>query len=204
MADADITLLLDQCRDDRSGGAAFQQLMTALYDELKRLARAQLRKGRPGDLGTTGLVHEAYLKLVGSKALDAENRAHLFSTMARVMRQIIVDYARQQGAKKRGGNQHHTMFEDERAPHGMGMFAGSGSWNPESILAIDEALGRISARDPRVVKVVECRFFAGLTGDETAEALELSPRTVQRDWLKGRSWLREYLGGEAAVPNEAG
>lgn len=185
---ADLAQLLEDV--ERGDGSAVGRLIPLIYDDLKRLARRQRRFVRAdvGDtLNTTGLVHEAFLKLADQSAVRWESRVHFFNLAARAMRQIIVDAARQRRAVKRGGGvQPETLgVENERA----------GTVEPqiETALAVDAALGRLADIDERLVRLVECRFFAGLTDDETALALGLSRRTVQRDWARARAWLLDDL-----------
>jgi RNA polymerase sigma factor (TIGR02999 family) len=196
----DITSLLVECRDGARRGEAFDRLVALVYDDLKRLARGQLRRWRPGaTLDTTALAHEAYLKLAGRADLALADRQHLFRSLAQVMRRLVVDHARERRAQKRGGGfDFEPLPEEEALPPDAAM-----SWNPERVLGVDAALRALAAADPRAVEVVECRWFAGLTEDETATALGLSRRTVQREWLKARAWLRGRLEGpraEAGLP----
>lgn len=181
----DITRVLQAWR--RGEEEAFKQLMALAYEELRRIAHRQLRCGKPPlTLDTTGLVHEAYVKLVGSPAMDCRDRAHFFAISARAMRQIIVDYARKRNALKRGRFSPHVPLERARLPADR---------QAALIVALDEALGALAAFDERLVRVVECRFFAGYTDEETASALHISPRTVQRDWKRARAWLKEEMDG---------
>jgi RNA polymerase sigma factor (TIGR02999 family) len=165
---------------------AFKQLMSLAYGELRRIAHRQLRRGKPPlTLDTTGLVHEAYVKLVGGPAMKCQDRGHFFAVSARAMRQIIVDYARKRSALKRGRYTPHVPIDETRLPADR---------QAALIMAVDEALGALGALDERLVRVVECRFFAGYTDEETARALDVSTRTVQRDWKRARAWLKEDMG----------
>lgn len=181
----DITRLLHQVRDGDSG--AFDRLMPLVYDELQEIAHRQLRKERPGHtLDTSALTHEVYLKLVDEE-VDWENRAHFFVLAARAMRQILIDYARKRNAQKRGGDWTRTSLSTKhlRVDVQMG-----------EVLALDEVLDRLEARDERASQVVELRFFGGMTEEEVAEVLDISTRTVQRDWRKARAWLYKELDSE--------
>jgi RNA polymerase sigma factor (TIGR02999 family) len=166
-------------------GEAFKLLVTLAYDELRRIARRQLRRARPGEtLDTTGLVHEAYLKLAGQEGAPWQGRAHFYAICARAMRQILVDYARRRCADKRGEGQPHVSLEEcEVAVLDQA----------ETLMLVDRALEQLAEVNERLVHVVECRFFAGLTEEETAAALGISERTVRRDWLLARSWLQDQL-----------
>lgn len=182
---ADVTELLLAYRDgDRE---AFGEMLPLIYQDLRRIARRQLGRSQPGQtLDTTSLVHESYLKMVDQKRVDWQDRAHFLAVAARAMRQVIISYARRRGAAKRGaGSIRETLDEGRIAVADQA----------EQLLALDQALEKLSERDERLVRVVECRFFAGLREEETAEALGISLRTVQRDWMRARAWLRESLGG---------
>lgn len=173
----------------RQGDAdALSRAFEAAYDELRRVARRQLRRLRPGQtLTTTSLVHEAFVKLVRSP-IDTVDRAHFFALAARAMRQILVDYARQRRSLKRGGDHAPLALEDGAAAIES---------TAEEMLAIDRALTRLESLDERLVRVVECRFFGGMTEEEAADALGITARTVRRDWQKARAFLyRELQGGE--------
>jgi RNA polymerase sigma factor (TIGR02999 family) len=183
----EITDLLAALRHgDRS---AMDRLLPLVYDELRRRAHDQLgRGGRSGTLSTTGLVHEAYLKLVDSPRQDWEDRNHFFGVAVKAMRSVVVDYARRRGAQKRGGDARRVELED-----GLLRVEQDAS----AILAIHEALERLAAVDARLSDLVELRFFGGLSVDETAQVLGVSDRTVKRDWVKARTLLFGLL-------NEAG
>jgi RNA polymerase sigma factor (TIGR02999 family) len=171
---------------DRDEGAA-DQLFPLLYDEVRRLARRQLRAvGRPGaTLNTTALVNEAYLKLVDQTAVSSHARAHFFALVARAMRQIIIDYARRARASKRGGEARRATLQESQIAVEDGA---------DALLALDEAVERLGELEPRLVRIVECRFFGGMTEEETAASLGIGLRTVQRDWLRARGWLKADLG----------
>jgi RNA polymerase sigma factor (TIGR02999 family) len=173
-----ITDLLIQLR---SGSAEpIDRLYSLVYEELARIAHRQLRNERPDHtLGTTGLVHETYLRLVDHTRIEWQDRAHFFAVAARAMRRILVDYARQHRALRRGGGLRRVPLTEEAAIAERG----------EHLLALDEALGRLASLSQRLSQVVECRYFGGLTEEETAEALGVTARTVQRDWAKARGWL---------------
>ena len=167
-----------------SGGnrAALDALLPIIYDELHQLAQAQLRgRGRPGEtLNTTGLVHEAYFRLVDHHAVDWQDRTHFFAVAARAMRQVIVTYARKRSAQKRGGGVPNLSLDDVAV----------GDEQPAAhVIALDEALARLAELDARQAQVVECRFFAGFTVEETAQALSISESTVKRDWKTAKLWL---------------
>lgn len=186
MADpGDVTRLLDAYRGgDRE---AFDRLVPLLYDDLRRIARAHLRGGRGGrTLETTGLVHEAWLRLADHTRAAWQDRSHFLAVCAVAMRQIVISDARRRQAAKRGGGERQVTLDEGKV---------SGGDDAEQLLALDRALDRLADRDGRLARVVECRFFAGLTEQETAEALGASLRTVQRDWTRARAWLREELGG---------
>jgi len=166
------------------GGEVMERLFPLVYDNLRRIAHRALQAERTNHtLGTTGLVHEAYLKLVDQTRIQYHDRAHFFAIAARAMRQILVDYARHHRARKRGGGRALNLDAgevplDQRA---------------EILLALDEALDRLANLDPRLGQVVECRFFGGLSEEETAEVVGVTTRTVRRDWTKAKGWLREQL-----------
>lgn len=182
--DLDITELLLAHGGGRTG--AFDRLVPLVYEDLRRVARAQLRRHRPGDsLNTTGLVHEAYLRLVDQSRTSYRDRGHFFAVCAVAMRQILVDYARRRARLKRGGDQVHVPIDDAADP---------AAHEAAQLLDLDAALQKLAAHDERLARVVECRFFAGLNEEETSEALGISVRTTQREWFKARAWLRAELG----------
>jgi len=162
-------------------------LFHALYDELRLLAQRQLRRGAAdGALQTTALVHEAYLKLCDASRLEVEDRAHFFALAARVMRQILVDHFRRGQSAKRGGGWIRLSLEDRDIPvENRG----------EVLLDLDRALSRLAAVDERLARVVEYRFFGGMTETEIARVLGVTDRTVRNDWVKAKAWLSEALGG---------
>jgi RNA polymerase sigma factor (TIGR02999 family) len=184
-----VTELLQAFRDgDRE---AFDRIVPLLYDDLRRLARGQLRRGRPGaTLNTTGLVHELYLKMMGQHGLNATDRGHFLAISARAMRQVVADAARRRTAAKRGGVEAPVTFDE-----GLGVASEDARW----LADLDDALKRLSRHNLRLAQVVECRFFGGLSEEETAEALAVSLRTVQRDWMRARAWLKEDLGSAPEV-----
>jgi len=167
-------------RSDGADDPEVDRLFARVYDELKEVAH-HIRGARVGDtLRTTALVHEAYLKLASSGALAVKSREHFFAVAARAMRQILVDAARRQIAKKRGGAVQYVSLDESAYAEPV---------RPEQLLALDEALTRLEASDPRRAQVVEQRIFAGLTTDETAKLLRVSRPTVDRDWRAARAWL---------------
>jgi RNA polymerase sigma factor (TIGR02999 family) len=170
---------------------AFDHIVPLVYDDLRAVARRQLRRGRPGGtLNTTGLVHEVYLKMADQRRLDARDRGHFLAISACAMRQVIADYARRRTAAKRGGDSDPLPLED--APPIADREA---RW----LTDVDRALTRLAERNERLARVVECRFFAGYSEQETAEALGSSLRTVQRDWMRARAWLKEELGADSSA-----
>lgn len=157
------------------------QLFDVVYDELRRVARAQLAREAPGHtLSTTALVHEAYLRLAGVTQLQWRDRNHFLSMAARAMRRVLVDYARQRRAARRGGGARAVTLDDA---------VQAAEQQADTLLELDEALGRLDRLNPRLAQVVELRFFGGLTEDETADVLAVAARTVRRDWVKARGWL---------------
>ena len=168
-----------------SDGAATDVLMPIVYAQLKRIAQSYLRSERPGHtLQATALVNEAYLRLAKERVAGWENRAHFLSVAATQMRRILVDYARRRGRKKRGWDDRITL-DEERAP---------ARDRSVSLVALDEALEELAARDVRQSRLVELRYFAGLTIEEAAEVLDISPATVKRDWDVARAFLRSAMG----------
>ena len=177
------TDVLAELRSER--GESLDRLLPLVYQELRAMAHRQLAaRGRGGTLQTTALVHEAYLKLVDQSRADWRDRAHFLAVASIAMRNVLVDRARARLALKRGGEfQRITFAEQEIAVDEQ----------PEALVQLDEALHRLGEVEPRLVRVVECRFFGGLTEEEIAEALDLTVRTVQRDWVKARMMLRNAL-----------
>jgi RNA polymerase sigma factor (TIGR02999 family) len=174
--------LLEARAGDRE---TMDRLFRSVYDELRRIAHHALRSERSEHtLGTTGLVHEAYFKLVDQSRVEWRDRAHFFGAASRAMRQILVDYARRRGAVKRGGRVQVLALEEGLVP---------AEERADAIIAMDEALTRLAAHDAGLAQVVECRFFAGLTEEETAEATGGSLRTVQRQWRRAKAWLYQEL-----------
>lgn len=176
----------------RDGRDVFDDLLPLVYDELRQMARRHLARERHRrTLNTTGLVHEAYLKLVDEEQAPVRSRAYFFAAAARAMRQVLVDAARRRNRLKRGGGEAPLDLDDFQVA--VDDFAAE-------LGDLDEALTRLAALFPRQARVVECRFFGGLSVEETAEALDLAPRTVKRDWSLARAWLfRELRGGGAAM-----
>jgi RNA polymerase sigma factor (TIGR02999 family) len=174
-----VSRLLDELREGRAG--AIDRLMPLVYGELRDVAHRELMRRRPGDtLDTSALVHETYVKVVGSKRTAWNDRGHFLAVCATAMRHIIVDYALKQRSLKRGGGQQRVTLDDSRlAPEEQA----------REILALHEALDRLALLNERLARVVECRFFGGLSVPETAEALMCSPRTVDREWQKAKAWL---------------
>jgi len=167
---------------------ALNDLLPLVYDELRRMAHRRMQKERAGHtFSTTALVHEAYLELVDLDNIDWQDRTHFFAIAARVMRNVLVDYAVKRTAQKRGGDRDRVPLCEEDAPVEVDL---------ADVLAVHQALQRLGEMDERQARVVECRFFGGLTIDETAEALDVSPATVGRDWRVARAWLNRELTTE--------
>ncbi len=179
----DITLLLSRLKDgDRE---AQSQLIPLVYAELHRLAAAYMRNERPGHtLQATALVHEAYLRLTGASLIDWQSRAHFFAIAAQTMRRILVDHARSASARKRPAKRNRVTLESAV------LYSDDQS---EELLALDEAMEKLQRLDERQSRIVELRFFAGLSIEETAEVLSISQRTVKRDWTMARAWLHAEL-----------
>lgn len=178
---------VSQLLADWAGGdpSAREQLVPVVYGELRRLAHHYMRGERAGHtLQTTALVNEVYVRLAGIDALQWRDRTHFFAMAATLMRRVLVDYARQRGRDKRGGGVSVTSLNEN-------VVAATSSVD---IVALDEALDRLAAIDPQQCRVVELRFFVGLSVEETAEALSISPATVKRDWATAKLWLYRELG----------
>ena len=191
-AGPDITLLLRQWQDGNRD--AFDRLVPLVYEELRGLASRQLAgEWRHDRLQTTTVVHEAYLRLFRQQQVDWQNRGQFFAIAAQMMRRILVDHARQQRREKRGGGSIALEIDETMpAPHGP--------INAVDALDLDRALQRLEQLDPSQGRIVELRYFAGLTVDETAAALDISPATVKREWALAKSWLYlELTGGAAAA-----
>jgi RNA polymerase sigma factor (TIGR02999 family) len=181
--ETDITGLLVALREgDRT---ALDRLVPLVYQQLHTAAHRQLMRARPGEtLGTTALVNEAYLKLSDAGSVSFQDRAHFFAVAATAMRQIIVDHARRTAAQKRGG---------DRVAVSLDRAGAAAPLRPEEFLALDEALTELAALAPRPAQVVELRYFGGMSVEDTAEVLGISPRTVKREWQKARAWLYQAL-----------
>jgi RNA polymerase sigma factor (TIGR02999 family) len=163
------------------------KLMPLVYDELRRLAHLYMRREKPGHtLQTSALVHEAYVRLVDQNNIQWESRSHFFGIAARLMRQILVDQARRRNAKRGGGAIRVSLNEATTVPQEQSA----------SVMALDEALKNLEKTDPRKSRIVELRFFGGMSIEETAEALNVSPGTVMRDWTFTRAWLQKEMSGE--------
>jgi len=171
--------VLAELRGDTPG--ASEELLELVYGELRRLAAAQMRR-QPRDhtLEPTALVHEAYLKLMGNEEVPWSDRGHFLTAAARAMRSILVDFARRRSALKRGGGRRPVTLDDN---------AHAGRHASEELIAVHEALDRLAAVDPQGGRVVELRFFGGLTAEETAQVMGIAPSTVYRAWEHARSWL---------------
>jgi RNA polymerase sigma-70 factor, ECF subfamily len=164
--------------------SALERLVPLVYADLRRRARRYMARERRGhSLETNDLIHEAYLRLVTSKPVDWQSRTHFFALSARLMRQILVDHARSRGYHKRGGGLRQVTFDEA-------LVCGELDWD---LVELDEALQALSAADARKGRVVEMRFFGGLSAEETAEVLEVSPQTVQRDWRLSKVWLLQRM-----------
>jgi len=181
----DVTRLLDECA--AGDAAAFERLIELVYEDLRRIAHRRLQSERSGHtLDTTALVHEAYLKLVPQSATSWGDRAHFFAVASRVIRHVLIDYARRRTAEKRSGGIRIPLRED------------TAGVDPRDVdlLALERALARLASRDARMEQIVECRFFGGMTVEETAEALGISTSTVDRDWARARTYLFRDLADE--------
>lgn len=180
--DAVTQLLIAWSNGDQS---ARDQLMTLVYEELHRLAHRHIRKERPGHtLQTSALVNEAFVRLVDVKKVQWESRAHFFAIAAQMMRRILVDYARSRRYVKRGGDAHQVTLNE-------GLIVAD--QKSADVVALDEALNELANIDQRKRKVVELRFFGGLSIEETAEVLAVSPGTVMRDWTLAKAWLKRAM-----------
>lgn len=195
MSDPDVTALLEEMA--RGDATAMDRVFPAVYQELRRMAHRQLYRERAGHtLNTTALVHEAYLKLVKHPpAVEGRNRLHFFAVAARAMRQILVNHAKARGRVKRGGGAPHISLDEAVIM-------------PEArareLIALDEALSRLEALDERQSRLVECRYFGGLTIEETADVMGVSVATVKRDWIAARSWLYREVSQSLSSDEEDG
>jgi RNA polymerase sigma factor (TIGR02999 family) len=181
-----VTVLLEQWSHGDRG--ALDQLLPIIYDELRRLAASYLRDKPDGTLQPTALVHEVYLQLAEQRRIEFHNRSHFFGAAAQIIRRILVDRAREKGAAQRGGDATRVALEDALTmslPRDL------------DVVALDLALSDLATFDARKARVVELRYFAGLSIPETAEALGVSPMTIKREWAIARAWLYEKLNGAA-------
>jgi len=186
--ESDVTALLLELRDGNR--EALDRIFPVIYAELHRIARGQLSRERDGHtLNATALVHEAYFKLVDVTRVEWRDRAHFLSMAARAMRRILIDYARQHGRQKRGGDLHRVTLDESLI---------AVDHQADTLLALDLALDELGQLNERLVRLVECRFFAGLTEEDTAAVLGVNVRTVRRDWVKARGWLERALSTSSA------
>lgn len=185
MVTQDFERLLDACRRGEAGASG--RLVALVYADLRRLAHAQMgHSPRERTLNTTALVHECYLRIVDPAAASIESRQHFFNLASRVMRQVLCDYARERLAQKRGGGEvHDSLSALDRELH----------TEATELIELDDLLRRLEAAEPRWARVFECRYFAGLSDQETADALGIGLRTAQREWQQARQYLAEQLGG---------
>ncbi|MEP6955934.1 MAG: sigma-70 family RNA polymerase sigma factor [Chthoniobacterales bacterium] len=178
-------LLIDWSKGNREAAAG---LMPLVYDELRRLARGYLQRERSDHtLQATGLVHEAYLRLVDQTTTTWQSRAHFFGVAAQLMRRILVDHARRHRTGKRGGALEKVVFDEALAPSVS---------RDLDLIALDDALQDLAALNPQHSQIVELRYFGGMTIEEVAEVLDVSPRTVQREWRMARAWLRRQISSQ--------
>jgi RNA polymerase sigma factor (TIGR02999 family) len=181
----DVTALLESWSNGDPD--ALQRLMPLVYDELHRLARNYLRRERPDHtLQSTALVHEAYMRMVNQKTVHWQNRAHFFGVAAQSIRHILVDHARSYQTAKRGSGGHKLSLDEAIAITEA---------RDIDLIALDDALNGLSAVDPQQGRIVELRFFGGLSIEETADVLKISPATVKRDWVMAKAWLYRNLSG---------
>lgn len=184
-------LLIDWSKGNRDAAA---DLMPLVYDELRGLARSYLQRERSDHtLQATSLVHEAYLRLIDHKTTTWQNRAHFFGVAAQLMRRVLVDYARRQRTGKRGGQCTKIEFNEALAPS---------TARSVDVIALDDALRDLAELNPQHSQIVELRFFGGMTAEEVAEVLDVSPRTVQREWRMARAWLHRQIS--ASEPGDSG
>jgi RNA polymerase sigma factor (TIGR02999 family) len=187
----DISRLLEGWNDGDE--AALSALIDVVYEDLRDIAHRHLREERTGHtLNTTALVHEAYLHLADRTAPEWRGRPQFFALISKVMRHVLIDYARLRNAEKRGGGSIHVPLGEDVAAEEAGFV---------ELLAMDEALTQLAERDERLARVVECRFFGGLNDVEIAETLGISERTVSRDWKRARAYLFQMLAEEANAPD---
>lgn len=181
----DVTRLLTDCAEGDS--RAFERLIPLVYDDLRRIAHRRLSAEQSGHtLSTTAVVHEAYLQLVNQATATWRDRAHFFAVASRVIRHVLIDYARARKAAKRGGDAIRIPLRDDIDGRETDMI---------ELLALDEALGNLARHDPRLERIVEYRFFGGMTMSDAAEALGVSQRTAERDWRRARAYLYRELRG---------
>jgi RNA polymerase sigma factor (TIGR02999 family) len=184
-----MTILIAELR--QGNAEARDELVTLVYPELRRIAAHYMRQERPSHtLRTTGLINEMYIRLFGTAQVDWQSRAHFFAAVAREMRHILVDYARARNAKKRADRRLAISLTEADAVVGE---------RPQDVLALDEALSRLESIDPRASRVVELRYFTGMSEREAAEAIGVSLSTLKRDWNFARAWLLAELGSGAGV-----
>ncbi len=186
---ADVTqLLVSWGNGDQQ---ALERLIPLVYGELHRLADRYLRRERPGHtLQSTALVHEAWMKMIDQRNVHWQNRAHFFGVAAQMIRRILVDYARNRHAEKRGGHAYKLSLDDAiEMPKQRDL----------DLVVLDDALEGLAKVDPQQSRIVELRFFAGLSIEETAEVLRISPATVKRDWVSAKAWLYREMGGRTGI-----
>lgn len=184
MSSEPITVWLDRLRAGEAG--ALEHVIPLVYDELRAAARRHLRaEGRDHTLTPTALVHEVYLRMLQQRTIDAEHRADLLGIAASTMRRVLVDHARRRLAAKRGNGQVTVPVEDIDVPMTDG--------EAREMLSLEDALGRLAVLDQRAARIVESRFFGGLSVEETAQLLGVSAKTVQRSWMAARAWLRKEV-----------
>ena len=192
-ATASVTVLLDEVR--RGDPNAPGQLFTLVYDNLREIARGQRRRQPDTEtLNTTALVNEAFLKLFGTGSRDFKDRSHFMAVAATAMRQILIGHARRNIAQKRGGGEAPASFEE--VEHALASDVGLVPQAADALLALDRALERLQQQSARQSRIVECRFFGGMSIEETAEALAISPATVKRDWSMAQAWLHREMQQE--------